>query len=54
MKSEILKSKTFITSVFTVGVGIAKAIGLEVPAGLIEGLLGLTAIFMRMGIKKAE
>jgi hypothetical protein len=49
-----IKSKTFWTSVVTVGVGVAKALGADVPPGAIEALVGLALVFLRIGVAKSE
>lgn len=50
----ILNTKTFWSAVVTIVTAVAMAVGVEVPPGTVEALLALTAIFMRLGIKKAE
>jgi uncharacterized membrane protein len=54
MDFSVLKTKTFIAAAFTIGTGIARALGVDIPEGTLEALLGLTAVFLRAGVKKSE
>lgn len=54
MKLKTLKTKTFFSAFFTVAVSIAGSLGVAIPVGVVEALIGLTAIFLRDGISKVE
>jgi hypothetical protein len=53
------RSKTVCTGIITGVVAVVKAVGeatgaYSVPDGTVESLLGLCAVFLRMGISKVE
>lgn len=49
---KMLRTKSFWTGVGVVVTGVCEAMGIDVPDGLLEGLMGLGLIFLRAGIAK--